>query len=73
MIPLLLAMFFEKYVRDLCYLKSGAFSDLVLKVGEKSWQTHKVLAACHSEWFRKALSSGLEVLFADKMSDLADL
>jgi hypothetical protein len=65
-------MSFEKYVRDLSYLKSGGFSDLVLKFGEKSWQTHKVLAVCHSEWFRKALTSGLEVIFADKVSDLAD-
>jgi hypothetical protein len=66
-------MSFENYVRDLFYLKSGAFSDLILKFGEKSWQIHKVLAVCHSDWFQKALTSGLEVRFADRISDLADL
>ncbi|CAI6227025.1 unnamed protein product [Periconia digitata] len=50
-------MSFENYVRDLAYVKSGTFSDLVLELGEKSWQTHRVLAACHSECFRKALTS----------------
>lgn len=66
-------MSFEKYVRDLIYLRSGAFSDLCLKLGEKSWQIHKVLAVCHSKWFEKNLTIGMEVRFADRMLDLADL
>jgi hypothetical protein len=72
-VTVLLAMSFEKYVRDLVYLRSGAFSDLVLKFGEKSWQTHKVLAVCHSKWFEKNLTCGMEVRFSDRISDLADL
>jgi hypothetical protein len=35
-ITVLLGMSFEKYVRDLVCLRSGALSDLVLKFGEKS-------------------------------------
>ncbi|KAF9730209.1 hypothetical protein PMIN04_012258 [Paraphaeosphaeria minitans] len=53
-------MAFKSYVRDLSYLQSGSLSDLTLNFGEKSWQIHKALAVCHSKWFQKALTNGLE-------------
>ncbi|CAO2656526.1 Nn.00g053290.m01.CDS01 [Neocucurbitaria sp. VM-36] len=51
----------EDFIRDLSeYLRSGNLSDLTLNFGEKSWQTHKALACCHSKWFHKAVTSGFE-------------
>ncbi|KAH6134222.1 hypothetical protein HBI68_247100 [Parastagonospora nodorum] len=50
----------ENYIRDLSYLLSGKLSDLTLNFGSKTWQIHKALAVCHSKWFQKALTGGLE-------------
>jgi hypothetical protein len=58
-------MVFEDYVRDLSYLTSGVLSDLTLEFGDKPWQIHKALAVCHSKWFQKALTVGLEVRISD--------
>jgi hypothetical protein len=51
----------ENYIRDFSYLLSGKLSDLTLNFGNKTWQIHKALAVCHSKWFQKALTGGLEV------------
>ncbi|KAF2457211.1 hypothetical protein BDY21DRAFT_386018 [Lineolata rhizophorae] len=53
-------MALKNYVHDLSNLKSGNLSDLTLNFGNKSWQIHKALACCHSEWFRKAVTIGFE-------------
>jgi hypothetical protein len=66
-------MSFEKYVGDLAYLRSRAFSDLGLKFREKSWRIHKVLAVCHSKWVEKNLTIGMAVRLADRVLDLTDL
>jgi hypothetical protein len=51
----------EDYIRDISYLLSGTLSDLTLSFGDKTWRIHKALTVCHSKWFQKALTSGLEV------------
>lgn len=58
-------MSFEKYVGDLAYLRSGAFSNLELKFRERSWQIHKILAVYHSKWLEKNLTIGMEVRLVD--------
>ncbi|KAF2690381.1 hypothetical protein K458DRAFT_459578 [Lentithecium fluviatile CBS 122367] len=55
-----MTMALESFVRDLSSLRTGILSDLVLHFGEKSWNIHRAIACCHSKWFQKALTVGLE-------------
>lgn len=54
-------MSLENYIRDLSYLLSGDLSDFTLNFESKTWRIHKALTVCHSKWFQKALTGGLEV------------
>ncbi|KAI1080042.1 BTB/POZ protein [Whalleya microplaca] len=45
---------------DLSLLKSGLFSDVLVKCDGREWNLHKAILCSRSQWFRAALTNGFQ-------------